>query len=508
LYVGGVQVARGYVNRPALTAERFVASPFAGADGLSARLYRTGDLVRWVPDAGLVYVGRADHQVKIRGQRVELGEIEAVLAQAEGVAQAVVVVREDRPGDRRLVGYLVPTPGEGGAGIDVDVVREVAGARLPGYMVPAALVVLEAGLPVTVNGKLDRTRLPAPDYGTAGDGEDARTPVEAVLCGLFADVLGIEHVGRQDSFFALGGDSLLAMRLLAKVRTVLDAEVGIRDLFAAPTVAGVAGVVANGGLGGDFDAVLPLRTGGGKPPLFCVHPGQGLSWRYAALARHLPEDYPVYGLQARGLRGEEELPGSVEEMAADYFARMREVQPSGPYHLLGWSFGGVVAQALASHIESRGEEVALLAVLDGYPLRRGPGADGAAPGVPGEPGAGGVRLEDGVAVAGAAPGADPGAVPEPGAAPEPDGALRDVERVKANNERLMSAFTPASFGGDLLLFVAAEGRPDFSPAEQAPEVWRPYVGGTVESHPLDTDHHRIMDAGPLARIARVLTEKY
>ncbi|MEV0124837.1 amino acid adenylation domain-containing protein, partial [Streptomyces sp. NPDC050703] len=236
LYVAGAGLARGYPGRPGLTAERFVACPF----GAGGRMYRTGDLARWTPDGELLFVGRADEQVKVRGFRVEPGEVEAALAAHEEVAQAVVVARDDggTGGDKRLIGYAVP---DGARDPDPRLLREHVAGLLPEYMVPAAVVVLDA-LPLTANGKLDRAALPSPDFtGGTEAGRAPATPVEDVLCGLFGEVLGLDRVGADVSFFRLGGDSLLGMRLIARVRAVFDVEVGIGELFGAPSVAGLAG---------------------------------------------------------------------------------------------------------------------------------------------------------------------------------------------------------------------------------------------------------------------------
>ncbi len=504
LYVAGHGIARGYAGRPALTAERFVADPY-GRPG--ERMYRTGDLVRQLPDGAFVYVGRADDQVKIRGFRIEPGEVEAVVAGHPAVAQVAVVAREDGPGGKRLVGYVV-LAADGAP--DARELREYTADRLPEHLVPAAFVVLDA-LPLTANGKLDRRALPAPRTRGTGGEATARTPRQRILCGEFERILGVERVGPDDGFFDLGGHSLLAAKLIARIRTVFGGELGIRDLFRSPTVRGLEArldsALATDG-DGPLGAVLPLRPHGDRPPLFCVHPGAGIGWVYFGLLPHLDADQPVYAIQARGLTRPDEVPSSVEEMARDYIEHILRVQPSGPYRLLGWSFGATVAHAVAVGLRERGERVNLLALLDGYPVTGDPEPVTAEdPRVlalllsslghrvgPAEPGAPDAAVDmDGflAAVRGGA-----GALAELGPA-----AVAALPGVFAANVNLQNRYRPGVFDGAVDFFTATADKTAGSPV---PEAWLPHVTGPLTVHPIACEHGAMAGPEPMARIGEVL----
>jgi len=354
LYVAGAGLGVGYVRRPGLTASRFVASPFGGG-----RLYRTGDLVCWGADGQLRYLGRADEQVKIRGYRIELGDVQAALATLDGVEQAAVIAREDRPGDKRLVGYVT-------GGADPVEARAALAQRLPAYLVPAAVVAL-AELPLTPNGKLDTRALPAPEY-IAGSYRAPGSPTEEILAGIYAQVLGLDRVGIEDSFFDLGGDSISAMRLIAAINTSLNADLPVRTLFEAPTVENLSARLRANTI--SLQEVVPvqtLQTGTGVP-LFCIHPGGGVSWPYHALRDYL--DCPIMGIQQIP-HGAEAEPESIRDMAANYASRIQEIYPTGPYNLLGWSFGGAVAHELGIELQRRGGEIERLILLDAQPSLSG-----------------------------------------------------------------------------------------------------------------------------------------
>jgi amino acid adenylation domain-containing protein len=369
LYLGGAGLARGYLGRPDLTAERFLPDPFATLAGEpGGRVYRTGDLARHRVDGTLSFLGRIDHQVKIRGFRIELGEIESTLVALPGVREAVVMVHEAGPGDRRLVAYLAGPAGQAGEISPQELRRELR-ERLPEYMVPAAFVPL-AALPRNPSGKVDRKALPAPEWqgregerGAAGLPLPPRDELELRLVGMWKEILGVQPVGVLDDFFALGGHSLLAARLAARIRTRLGRELPLASLLRAPTVAGLAALLRLGDEPAERRALVEIQPGGDRRPLFAVHPVGGEVLCYLDLARALGPLQPVFGLQAGALAGETKEP-TIEAMAAAYLAEIRTVQPQGPYRLAGWSMGGLVAFEMARQLTRRGEAVELLAVID------------------------------------------------------------------------------------------------------------------------------------------------
>jgi len=363
IHIGGAGVARGYWRRPELTAERFVPDPWGGP---GARMYRTGDLGLVRADGALEYLGRVDHQVKIRGHRVEPDEVAAVLREHPSVAAAAVVAREAGAGDLRLVAYYVARtdPGPGRAEL-----REALRRRLPEHMVPAFLVQLEA-LPLTPNGKLDRNALPAPSHGHAVVAVARVAPGDALeqeLAALFAEVLGTEVTSVHDGFFDLGGHSLLAARLFARLEQSTGVSLPLGVLFEHQTIDRLAALVRQR-LAASAQVpsthVVPIRAGGARAPFFCVHGAGGNVLNLQDLARYAAPDRPFLALQARGLDGREEPFGSIEEAAEAYLAEVRAVQPAGPYFLGGYCGGGLVAFAMAQELLAAGERVAVLALID------------------------------------------------------------------------------------------------------------------------------------------------
>ncbi len=357
LYIGGAGVARGYLNRPELSAERFLTDPFAGEP--AARMYRTGDLGCWLADGNIKFLGRNDFQVKVRGFRIELGEIEARLLDHDGVNEAVVIAREDNPGDKRLVAYYV-----GDAHLGAEALRGHLAALLPDYMLPSAYVKLET-LPLTPNGKLNRQVLPAPD-GEAyvrGGYEPPQGEVEETLATIWAELLGVERVGRHDNFFELGGHSLLAVQFVSMLKT-REIDISLAKLFAQPTIEALA---REGATQDDIllkHGAIAFRTAGDEPPLFLLPEGSGEIFYGSLLTRHLAGNFPVYGLQLYTA----DVPAlrTLEAMAARLRQVIRAIQPTGPYRLAGWSFGGNLAYEIAAQLIGEDEVVQFIGLIDSH----------------------------------------------------------------------------------------------------------------------------------------------
>ncbi len=353
LHIGGVQVGRGYLNRPELTAEKFINYPFN--DDPNARLYKTGDLARYLYDGNIEFLGRNDHQVKIRGFRIELGEIESVLVEHSGIAEAVVIAREDRPGDKRLVAYL--TAGQTPAP-SIGQLHRFLNKKLPEYMIPAAFVFLDE-LPRTTNGKLDRQALPAPDQNRPVLGTTLLAPrdsVEAQLTKIWEKTLGRKPIGVRDNFIQLGGHSLLAVQLVHQIEVHFGIRLPGIAVFQAPTIERLAGVLQENDPTRNWASLVPLQANGTKPPFFFVagrtHFGDQLG-----------PDQPVYRVVYQDLEREQPLV-RIEDMAAHSIKSVRMFQPQGPYYLGGHGIGGMVAFEMAHQLRNQGEQVALLALCE------------------------------------------------------------------------------------------------------------------------------------------------
>jgi amino acid adenylation domain-containing protein len=352
LYIGGVGVSRGYLGRPDLTAERFLPDP--GAPG--ARMYRSGDLARRRADGGLEFLGRADHQVKVRGHRIELGEVESVLRAAPKVRDVLVVAREDRPGDIRLVAYVI-----GERDLDRSAVRAAAAARLPAFARPTDLVVL-ADWPRSPAGKIDRAQLPAPSH--AGSAGAARSDLEFRITEIWEDVLGITTIGPDDDFFELGGHSLLAIRMLSRLRTALEVDLPLSIVVERRTIARLADAIASRGLRTSLRSPIALRATGAGEPLFIVPPVSGSALAYLPLLRRLAADRPVHAFHAPGLDGTSALPESFEDLASHFVRELLAVKPEGPYLLGGWSIGGALALEMALQLTALGHAVPTVILID------------------------------------------------------------------------------------------------------------------------------------------------
>lgn len=365
LYIGGAGLARGYLNRPELTEERFIPHPFSTE--VNARLYKTGDLVRYLEDGNIEFLGRVDHQVKVRGFRIELGEIEATLNQFPGIQQSLAMVREDIPGDQRLVAYCVCPQSSRPNAKDI---RAFVGDKLPDYMVPAAFVCLDQ-LPLNPNGKVDRRALPAPVLDRLVDQTSVapQDHLECQLVEIWESILNLQPIGVQDNFFELGGNSLLALRTLTKIESVLNRKIALDIFFLRPTIAEFATYLRTSDDDSHGDTIIPLKLRPTNNSLFCIY---GVSVYYE-LAQALSADYSVYGMYLQdevdilqiGQLSQTRIPTmQVKDLASRYIQKLRSIQPQGPYHLAGLSFGGLIAFEMAHQLLQDGEIVETLILFD------------------------------------------------------------------------------------------------------------------------------------------------
>ena len=361
LYIGGDGLAQGYFNRPDLTAARFVPNPFS-TDSQS-RLYKTGDQVRWLPDGIIDFTGRIDCQVKIRGFRIEPEEIEAVLKQQSSIRDAVVLVREDQPGEKRLVAYAVARPN---SSTTPEQLRKVLTEKLPAYMVPAAIVMMES-FPLTPNGKIDRRILPKPEHRSeAPEAEPPHSFLENRLRRIWEEVLDCKSVGVHDNFFELGGHSLLAVKLFSQVEKHFGQKVPLQTLFQAPTIERLAKTMQEKGWSPAGSSLVQIKAEGSRPPIFWLHTlgggGGGGLFTYQQLANLLGPDQPSFGFVAPT-----EPHSDIETMAAHYIKEMRGIQPEGPYALGGYCFGGIIAYEMARQLAESGQQLALVALIESMP---------------------------------------------------------------------------------------------------------------------------------------------
>nr|WP_279637144.1 non-ribosomal peptide synthetase [Corallococcus praedator] len=509
LYLGGAGLARGYVDRPELTAERFVPDPFSQRPG--ARLYRTGDRVRWLPEGVLRYLGRIDQQVKVRGFRIELGEIEEALRRHPDVREAVVLAREEASEGRRLVAYVVPPPE---AVPDTASLRRFVKERLPDFMVPSAIVVLTA-LPLTHNGKVDRKALPEPEalrlHSTRAH-VAPRDALELLLVRIWEELLGAGPISITSDFFELGGHSLLAMRMMSLIRERLGRTLPVVSLFQAGTLEELAARLRQAP--GHLSPLVPITRTGSRRPFFCVHPVSGNVLPYLELARRLGPDQPFYAFQSPGIEGERAPLETVEAMAASYVEALRAIQPAGPYRLGGWSLGGVVAFEMARQLEQQGEQVEQLLLIDAYAFDQRPseavGADWIAArfveftaqllGLPvpelmagGEPTSEAVLLDRLLEL-----GRSTGVLPQ-GLGSE---QLHTLYRVYESNLRALWKYTPGRYGGRVTLLRASETQVPTG----ADGGWAALATGGVEVHEIPGDHHSILRTPALDVLAEKIRQ--
>ncbi|ENY3727057.1 TPA: enterobactin non-ribosomal peptide synthetase EntF [Enterobacter kobei] len=488
LYLTGIQLAQGYLGRPDLTASRFIADPFAPGE----RMYRTGDVARWLDNGAVEYLGRSDDQLKIRGQRIELGEIDRAMLSLPDVAQAVAhacVFNQAAAtgGDaRQLVGYVVS---ESGLPLDRDALLESLKAQLPPHMVPVVLLQLSA-LPLSANGKLDRKALPLPELTSKTTGRAPKTDTEIAVAQAFAALLGCEVNDIEADFFALGGHSLLAMRLAAQLSRTFARKVTPGQIMVASTVSKLSALLdlkmndeQVQRLG--YEDVLPLRESHG-PTLFCFHPASGFAWQFSVLARHLSPHWSITGIQSPRPEGPMQQCADLDGVIDHHLNTLRKQQPQGPYYLFGYSLGGTLAQAIAARLRAQGEEVAFLGLLDTWPPETQNWAEKEANGL------------------------DPAVLAEIErerqafiAAQQGQGSSELFGAIEGNYTdavRLLTTAHSARFDGKATLFVAERTR------TMDPQIaWAPWVA-ELEVHSQDCAHVDIISPQAFEKIGPVLRE--
>lgn len=368
IFIGGAGVSWGYLNRPDLSAERFIDNPFSDVPG--EKIYKTGDLGQLKPDGDIIYLGRIDHQVKVRGYRIELGEIEHNLGKLADIKQAVVTAREDTPGYPRLVAYLLLETGQTGhpSPVQLDAWQQALLAELPEYMVPDDFVLIDT-IPSTPNGKIDRKALPKPDYSHIVRAEayvSPRTSNEKMVAEIWQEMLGLDKISMVDNFFQLGGRSLVAVKIMAKLEEKTGKRLPLATLFEYSTVEKLAARLDVNSELITWDSLVPIKPRGSKMPLYIVH-GAGLNvLLFNALAMNLDDEQPVYGLQAKGINGIDEPLDVMEEIAANYVEEIINHDPVGPYAVAGYSLGGLIAYEMAKQMLAMGKDLKMLAMFDTY----------------------------------------------------------------------------------------------------------------------------------------------
>jgi thioesterase domain-containing protein/acyl carrier protein len=365
LHISGASLARGYLNNPQLNDRKFIFSPFT-TNNQQLRLYKTGDLARYLPDGNLEIVGRRDFQVKIRGMRVEVEEIETALMQHSDLHQAAVIGKKDRSGEQIIVAYIVPKNWQSlspeAVQVKIGDVRSFLKTKLADYMMPAAFEVLDA-LPMTPNNKLDRKNLPEPSRENFTIAP-ARDRLELQLVKIWERILGVEKIGISDSFFDLGGNSLTALQLFAEIERVWHKRFLLGDLIKSSTISQLANIISTEVSSTKWSPLILIKPGSNRSPLFCIHPIGGNVLNYYNLSKKLDLNLPIYALQAKGIDGKQQPLNRIEDMASYFIQSIQTVQPHGPYFLIGYSFGGIVAFEIARQLLAQSEKVDFLGLLD------------------------------------------------------------------------------------------------------------------------------------------------